>query len=190
MLCVDNKKDKTELKAMCDWHLKKKKKIGKKGRALFQLFKKDWASPKRGRDQRPAKTAKAQNTVLTLILWFSCVVLWREERLVILCREIHVVIRQRFLPCRRRETLIFRAPKQRERVPPHLAFYDTDDGHHKYRIKWRYIRGDSTSLHKYSGTSPYGNLTSKVTSPLRSPFLSPKLYSTMQWTPAIRSPLH
>ena len=25
-LCVDNKKDKTELKAMCDWHLKKKKK--------------------------------------------------------------------------------------------------------------------------------------------------------------------
>ena len=25
-LCVDNKKDKTELKAMYDWHLKKKKK--------------------------------------------------------------------------------------------------------------------------------------------------------------------
>ena len=31
----------------------------------------------------------------------------------------------------------------------------------------------------YSGTSSYGHLTSKVTSPLRSPFLSPKLYSTM-----------
>ena len=27
---------------------------------------------------------------------------------------------------------------------------------------------------EYSGTSPYGHLTSKVTSPLRSPFRSPK----------------
>ena len=35
----------------------------------------------------------------------------------------------------------------------------------------------------YSGTSPYGHLTSKVTSPLRSPFFSPKLYSTVQINP-------
>ena len=36
---------------------------------------------------------------------------------------------------------------------------------------------------KYSGTSPYGHLTSKKTSPLQSPWLSPKLYSTVQITP-------
>ena len=35
----------------------------------------------------------------------------------------------------------------------------------------------------YSGTSPYGYLTSKKTSPLQSPWLSPKLYSTVQITP-------
>ena len=35
----------------------------------------------------------------------------------------------------------------------------------------------------YSGTSPYGHLTSKKTSPLQSPWLSPKLYSTVQITP-------
>ena len=33
------------------------------------------------------------------------------------------------------------------------------------------------SLTKYSGTSPYGHLTSKKTSPLQPPWLSPKLYS-------------
>ena len=33
------------------------------------------------------------------------------------------------------------------------------------------------SVHVYSGTSPYGHLTSKVTSSLRSPLLSPELYS-------------
>ena len=38
-------------------------------------------------------------------------------------------------------------------------------------------------LFKYSGTSPYGHLTSKKTSPLQSPWLSPKLYSTVQITP-------
>ena len=37
----------------------------------------------------------------------------------------------------------------------------------------------SVILLQYSGTSPYGHLTSKVTSQLRSPFLSPKLYSTV-----------
>ena len=42
----------------------------------------------------------------------------------------------------------------------------------------------------YSGTSPYGHLTGKNTSPLQSPWLSPKLYSTVQITPVIRSPLH
>ena len=38
-------------------------------------------------------------------------------------------------------------------------------------------------LNDYSGTSPYGHLTSKKTSPLQSPWLSPKLYSTVQITP-------
>ena len=44
---------------------------------------------------------------------------------------------------------------------------------------------------KYSGTSPYGHLTSKKTSPLQSPWLSPKLYSTVQITPCnkVISPL-
>ena len=36
---------------------------------------------------------------------------------------------------------------------------------------------------QYSGTSPYGHLTSKKTSPLQSPWLSPKLYSTVQISP-------
>ena len=31
-----------------------------------------------------------------------------------------------------------------------------------------------------STVEPYGHLTSKVTSPLRSPWVSPKLYSTVQ----------
>ena len=35
----------------------------------------------------------------------------------------------------------------------------------------------------YSGTSPYGHLTSKVTSPLESPFSSPKVYSLVQISP-------
>ena len=40
-------------------------------------------------------------------------------------------------------------------------------------------------INNYSGTSPYGHLTSvsKKTSPLQSPWLSPKLYSTVQITP-------
>ena len=43
----------------------------------------------------------------------------------------------------------------------------------------------------YSGTSPYGHLTSKKTSQLQSPWLSPKLYSTVQITPCnkVISPL-
>ena len=43
----------------------------------------------------------------------------------------------------------------------------------------------------YSGTSPYGHLTSKKTSPLQSPWLSPKLYSTVEITPCnkVTSPL-
>ena len=49
----------------------------------------------------------------------------------------------------------------------------------------------SFHLVKYSGTSPYGHLTSKTTSPLQSPWLSPKLYSTVQITPCnkVTSPL-
>ena len=35
----------------------------------------------------------------------------------------------------------------------------------------------------YSGTSPYGHLTIKKTSQLQSPWLSPKLYSTVKITP-------
>ena len=44
---------------------------------------------------------------------------------------------------------------------------------------------------KYSGTSHYGHLTSKKTSQLQSPWLSPKLYSTVQITPCnkVTSPL-
>ena len=43
----------------------------------------------------------------------------------------------------------------------------------------------------YSGTSPYGHLTSKKTSPLQSPWFSPKLYSTLKITPCnkVTSPL-
>ena len=43
----------------------------------------------------------------------------------------------------------------------------------------------------YSGTSPYGHLTSKVTSQLWSPLISPKLYYTVQITPCnvVTSPL-
>ena len=41
----------------------------------------------------------------------------------------------------------------------------------------------NTPKRLYSGTSPYGHLTSKKTSPLQSPWLSPKLYSTVQITP-------
>ena len=46
-------------------------------------------------------------------------------------------------------------------------------------------------VHLYSGTSPYGHLTSKKTSQLQSPWLSPKLYSTVQITPCnkVTSPL-
>ena len=56
-LCVGNKKGKTELKAMCDWVIfkKKKKKISQKGRASFRLFQKGRASRKGGRAPRPAK---------------------------------------------------------------------------------------------------------------------------------------
>ena len=43
------------------------------------------------------------------------------------------------------------------------------------RLKWWF-------LCLYSGRSPYGHLTSKKTSPLQSPWLSPKLYSTVQIT--------
>ena len=43
----------------------------------------------------------------------------------------------------------------------------------------------------YSGTSPYVHFTSKKTSQLQSPWLSPKLYSTVQITPCnkVTSPL-
>ena len=45
--------------------------------------------------------------------------------------------------------------------------------------------------YSYSGTSPYGHLTSKTTSQLQSPWLSPKLYFTVQITPCnkVTSPL-
>ena len=49
---------------------------------------------------------------------------------------------------------------------------------------------DSQQL-KYSGTSPYDHLTSKKTSQLQSPWVSPKLYSAVQITPCnkVTSPL-
>ena len=43
-LCVDNTNDKTELKAMCDWHLKKKKK--KKKKFEFSKFRFKSAIPR------------------------------------------------------------------------------------------------------------------------------------------------
>ena len=39
----------------------------------------------------------------------------------------------------------------------------------------------------YNGTSPYGHLTCKKTSQLQSPWISPKLYSTVQITPCRRN---
>ena len=61
MLCVDNKKEQTELKAtniISLFHQKNNNNFFvKKGRASFRLFKKGRASPKRGRASRPAKTA-------------------------------------------------------------------------------------------------------------------------------------
>ena len=50
---------------------------------------------------------------------------------------------------------------------------------------WNPVRRSYTTyiITVYSGTSPYGHLTSKNTSQLQSPWLSPKLYSTVQITP-------
>ena len=48
-----------------------------------------------------------------------------------------------------------------------------------HETHYSYIR----DINMYNGTSPYGHLITKVTSPLRSPLLSPKLYSTMQISP-------
>ena len=51
-------------------------------------------------------------------------------------------------------------------------------------VAWVVAHLLETGTHSmYSGTSPYGHLTSKKTSPLQSPWLSPKLYSTVQITP-------
>ena len=49
----------------------------------------------------------------------------------------------------------------------------------------------STCEVTYSGTSPYGHPTSKKTSQLQPPWLSPKLYSTVQMIPCnkVTSPL-
>ena len=47
---------------------------------------------------------------------------------------------------------------------------------------------------QYNGSSVHGHLTSKATSPMRSPLLSPTLFSSVQiigyLVPVIRSPLH
>ena len=51
------------------------------------------------------------------------------------------------------------------------------------RTQTRTTQPEVTTPYNYSGTSPYGHLTSKVTSPLRSPSLSLKLYSSVQCTP-------
>ena len=63
---------------------------------------------------------------------------------------------------------------------------------HFWKKKKEYNYACSMTLtYNYSGTSPYGHLTSKKTSPLQSPWLSPKLYSTVQITPCnkVTSPL-
>ena len=53
------------------------------------------------------------------------------------------------------------------------------------------IISDAKTTFSYSETPPYGHLTSKKTSPLQSPWISPKLYSTLQITPCnkVTSPL-
>ena len=50
---------------------------------------------------------------------------------------------------------------------------------------------NAIKLSMYSRTSPYGHLTSKNTSKLQSPWLSPNLYPTVQITPRnkVTSPL-
>ena len=65
---MDNKKDNTELKAMCE-----KKIWGKKGRASFQLFKKGRASPKSGRAPRPAKQPRQNTGVYVCVCMHACV---------------------------------------------------------------------------------------------------------------------
>ena len=53
------------------------------------------------------------------------------------------------------------------------------------------LKVKTSHLWEYSGTSPYGHLTSKKTSQLQSPWLSPNLYSIVQITPCnkVTSPL-
>ena len=53
------------------------------------------------------------------------------------------------------------------------------------------IERDISYYCRYSGTSPYGHLTSRKTSQLQQPWLSPKLSSTVQITPCntVTSPL-
>lgn len=62
--------------------------------------------------------------VLTLVLLFAGVVLAREERLVVLRRQVHVVVGERLLVRGVREALVLRATEQVHRVPPNFTFCD------------------------------------------------------------------
>jgi len=57
----------------------------------------------------------------TFILGFADVALTGEESLMILRREVHVVVRQRFLGRRLGVSLILRPTEQVHRVPPDFA---------------------------------------------------------------------
>jgi hypothetical protein len=59
--------------------------------------------------------------VRTLVFGFPGVRFAREEGLVVLSRQIHVIIGERLLSRGLSETVVFGAAKQRQRVSPHFA---------------------------------------------------------------------
>lgn len=59
----------------------------------------------------------------TFILRFSNIVFAREEGLVVLSGQIHVVIRQRFFAGGPREPLVLRAAEEIQRVSPYFTLW-------------------------------------------------------------------
>ena len=57
-------KGQNELKAMCDWYLKKIVFFSQKGRASFRLFKMARASPKKGALQKRPRQNTAGESIL------------------------------------------------------------------------------------------------------------------------------
>ena len=72
-------------------------------------------------------------------------------------------------------------------TPRTAKFYKLrrDMGECAFRVHLDHVLNfnSATDLNGYSGKSPYGHLTGKKTSQLQSPWLSPKLYSTVEMTP-------